>query len=117
MEDTCELYFYHAQLIRVIDGDTIVAMVDLGFDTHSKKTIRLYGIDAWESRTRDLNEKKKGILATEFLQKTLDQTSGKFILESKGVGKFGRCLGVIYVNEQNVNELLIKEHHATPYNV
>jgi len=52
---------YAAQLDRVIDGDTVDAMIDLGFSTHRKIRIRFYGIDTWESRTRDLEVKKKGL--------------------------------------------------------
>ena len=54
------LYRYDAKLLRVVDGDTADAMIDLGFNTWVKKRIRLAGIDAYESRTRDKEEKKKG---------------------------------------------------------
>ncbi len=50
---------YSAKLVRVVDGDTADAMIDLGFNTWVKKRIRFYGVDTWESRTRDLDEKKK----------------------------------------------------------
>ena len=57
------LYYYNAKLDRVVDGDTIDALVDLGFDTWKHVRIRLNGIDAYESRTRDLKEKEKGLRA------------------------------------------------------
>jgi micrococcal nuclease len=63
MED--KLYIYNAELIRVVDGDTADALVDLGFDTWKKVRIRFFGIDAYETRTRDLEEKEKGIKAKE----------------------------------------------------
>ena len=47
------MYTYNAKLDRVVDGDTVDALVDLGFDTWKKVRIRLHGLDAWESRTRD----------------------------------------------------------------
>ena len=53
-------YIYRAKLDRVVDGDTIDAMIDVGFNIWVKKRIRYNVIDAWESRTRDLDEKKKG---------------------------------------------------------
>ncbi len=56
-------YIYRGKLLRVVDGDTIDAMIDLGFDTWVKRRIRYKGIDTWESRTRDLDEKKKGLAA------------------------------------------------------
>ena len=62
------MYQYIAKLIRVIDGDTVDALVDLGFDVWVKKRIRLYGINTPETRTRDLEEKKAGIAAKERLE-------------------------------------------------
>ena len=46
---------YEAELIKVLDGDTIDCYIDLGFDLKIKKRIRYMGIDTWESRTRDLD--------------------------------------------------------------
>jgi micrococcal nuclease len=109
------MYTYNAKLLKVIDGDTIDALVDLGFDTWKKIRIRLYGIDAWESRTRDLQEKEKGLAAKNRLIEVLNE---EFILVSHGVGKYGRCLGEIFedINSDSINNLLISEGHAIPYN-
>ena len=52
-----EKYIYRGKLERVVDGDTIDALIDVGFDIWIKKRIRYSGIDTWESRTRDLEEK------------------------------------------------------------
>ena len=65
------MYTYNAKLDRVVDGDTVDALVDLGFDTWKKVRIRFYGIDAYESRTRDLEEKEKGLAAK---QRVIDHT-------------------------------------------
>ena len=54
---------YNGTLVKVLDGDTIDCYIDLGFDLKIKKRIRYMGIDTWESRTRDLDEKKKGLAA------------------------------------------------------
>ena len=107
------MYKYNAQLDRVVDGDTVDALVDLGFDTWKKVRIRMQGMNAPESRTRDLEEKAKGIAAKIRLQELLE--SKRFVLQSIGVGKYGRCLGIIFVNEVNVNKTLIAEGHATEY--
>lgn len=109
------MYTYNAKLLKVIDGDTIDALVDLGFDTWKKIRIRLYGIDAWESRTRDLKEKEKGLAAKNRLIEILEE---EFVLVSHGVGKYGRCLGEIFkdINSDSINNLLISEGHAIPYN-
>lgn len=111
------MYTYNAKVDRVVDGDTVDALVDLGFDTWKKTRIRLYGLDAWESRTRDLEEKQKGLAAKQFLIDKLEANSNEFILVSHGVGKYGRCLGEIFFNPGSdcINDLLITEGHAKKY--
>ena len=110
------MYRYNAELVRIVDGDTIIAMVDLGFSTWKKVTVRLYGINTPETRTRDLDEKAKGLAAKERLTEILvDENEGKFILESFGVGKFGRCLADIWIRNTNINRQLIIEGHAKEY--
>jgi|TARA_B100001778_G_C18297207_1_gene498116 micrococcal nuclease len=107
------MYKYNAKLDRVVDGDTVDALVDLGFNTWKKVRIRMVGMNAPESRTRDLEEKARGIAAKIRLQELLEE--GTFILESQGVGKYGRCLGILFVNDININKTLIQEGHATEY--
>jgi micrococcal nuclease len=109
------MYKYSAKLIRVIDGDTVDALIDLGFSVWIKKRIRLYGIDAPETRTRDLQEKVRGLEAKDWLVKTIAAANDEFILLSHGVGKYGRCLGTILINDVNVNKLLINEGLAKDY--
>tara|TARA_R100001594_G_scaffold24783_1_gene48587 strand:- start:3 stop:389 length:387 start_codon:yes stop_codon:yes gene_type:complete len=109
---------YSAKLMRVVDGDTCDAMIDLGFDTWVKKRIRFYGVDTWESRTRNLEEKKKGLAAKAYVKDLLENSDeGKFVLKSYGVGKYGRVLGELFVkgNEKSVNELLKENGHAYEY--
>ena len=110
---------YEAELIKVLDGDTIDCYIDLGFDLKIKKRIRYMGIDTWESRTRDLEEKEKGLAAKEYLIEQLESNNNKFVLVSHGVGKFGRCLGELFVELDGdrvcLNQRLIVEGHAVPY--
>ena len=106
---------YNAKLDRVVDGDTVDAMIDLGFDTWVFKRIRLMGIDAPETRTRDLDEKAQGFITKDRLTGLLEAANGEFVLLSHGVGKYGRCLGTIMVGEQNLNKLLIEEGLAEVY--
>ena len=118
-----EKYIYRGKLERVVDGDTIDALIDVGFDIWIKKRIRYSGIDTWESRTRDLDEKKKGLAAkarNKELLKEISSKSGYFRLKSHGVGKYGRVLGEIFIEDAegkqwNINETLIKEGHAYVY--
>ena len=108
------MYKYNAKLNRVVDGDTIDALVDLGFDTWKKVRIRMMGMNAPESRTRDLEEKKLGLAAKARLIEMLGD--GVFTLQSHGVGKYGRCLGEIFrESDVSLNKQLINEGHATEY--
>ncbi len=108
---------YNATLVKVLDGDTIDAYIDLGFDLKIKKRIRYMGIDTWESRTRDLDEKKKGLAAKARNKELLE--GGTFKIVSHGTGKFGRVLGEVFVTTEqglfSVNEQLIAEGHAYEY--
>tara|TARA_Y100001938_G_C7753489_1_gene265052 strand:+ start:64 stop:468 length:405 start_codon:yes stop_codon:yes gene_type:complete len=116
-------YIYRGKLDRVIDGDTIDAMIDVGFDIWVKKRIRYKGIDTWESRTRDAAEKKLGLQAKARNKELLEQVSSKpgyFRLKSYGVGKYGRVLGEIFIIDNNgntmcINNQLIAEGHAYVY--
>ena len=116
-------YIYRGKLERVVDGDTIDALIDVGFDIWIKKRIRYSGIDTWESRTRDLEEKAKGLEAKARNKELLMEVSSKpgyFRLKSFGVGKYGRVLGEIYIEDKegkqyNINKTLISEGHAYVY--
>jgi len=118
-----EKYIYRAKLDRVVDGDTIDALIDVGFDIWFKKRIRYKGIDTWESRTRDLDEKKMGLAAKARNKELLEKVSAKpgyFRLKSYGLGKYGRVLGEIFIMDEegktiNINEQLIAEGHAYVY--
>ena len=80
-------FTYKAKCTRVIDGDTIDATIDLGFNVLKKIRIRFYGLDTWESRTRDLEEKKKGLEAKKRVESLLEMSNMDFTLVSHGVGK------------------------------
>ena len=111
-------YGYSCKLERVDDGDTCDALIDLGFNTWAKRRIRFYGVDTWESRTRNLEEKKKGLAAKAYVKDLLENSDdGKFSIISHGVGKYGRVLGELFVkgHETSVNELLKENGHAYEY--
>ena len=111
-------HIYSAKVQRVVDGDTCDALIDLGFDTWVKKRIRFYGVDTWESRTRNKEEKKKGLAAKAYVKDLLENSDeGKFLLKSHGVGKYGRVLGELFVkgHDTSVNELLKENGHAYEY--
>ena len=105
------------KVIKVVDGDTIDVMIDLGFDIKYKSRVRLFGIDTPESRTRDLTEKKYGLLSKKYLQSALANGSKKIIKTHKDqeTGKFGRILGEIFVDGKNINMEMCKKGHAVEY--
>lgn len=101
---------------RVVDGDTVDLILDLGFGILSKQRIRLLGIDAPESRTSDATEKIYGKLAKRELEKWCENICIELRCDSHECGKFGRVLGELWVNDINVNKWLCDNHYAVPYN-
>jgi micrococcal nuclease len=111
-------FVYNAKLDRVVDGDTCDALIDLGFNTFVKKRIRFMGVDTWESRTRNKEEKVKGLEAKAYTKDKLENSdNGKFTLKSYGTGKYGRVLGEIFLKgeESSLNDLLKENGHAYEY--
>ena len=117
------MYTYKISPLKIVDGDTIDAEIDLGFDIKVKKRIRFMGINAPESRTKDLEEKARGLAAKDRVKQLLEGCEN-IQLKSHGVGKFGRCLGEIFLDKidgsekitlVSLNELLISENHAVEY--
>ena len=107
------MHEYQANLIKIVDGDTLDADIDLGFSVWVRKRVRLVNIDTWESRTRDKEEKKRGLAAKARLKELIKENKNQFILISHGLGKFGRVLGEILLDDdRNVNDILIEEGHA-----
>ena len=118
-----EKFIYRAKLDRVVDGDTVDALIDVGFDIWFKKRIRFKGVDTWESRTRNLEEKALGLKAkarTKELLEKVSSKSGYFRIKSYGLGKYGRVLADVFIMDKdgkqwNINETLISEGHAYVY--
>jgi len=111
------MYEYRCKVTRVVDGDTVDVDIDLGFGVWlHKERVRIYGIDTPESRTRDLEEKKYGLAAKEFVKQFVK--GNNIILRTEkydAKGKFGRILGDIIVDKVSMSDTMIKEHHAVPY--
>ena len=110
------MYEYNCKIVRVIDGDSIILDIDLGFGLwiHGE-SIRLFGVDCPECRSRDKEEKAAGLAAKDFVKRLLHD-GGTYTLTTKEKGKFGRYLGTIYLTEEtSINDALIKERLAVPY--
>ena len=116
------MYEYKCKVKRVVDGDTMDVILDLGFDVHHAVRVRLAGIDTPESRTRDKDEKARGKLSKAFLKESIK--GKKIVLKTKikdAKGKFGRVIAEVWAEFEkgslrNVNELMIKECYAVKYN-
>lgn len=111
------MYEYALSIDRVIDGDSLVGSLDLGFNVSYKSSIRLFAVDTPESRTRDLDEKARGKLAKEFLKDSLENGS-KFVIKTElkdSRGKFGRVLGTLFIDGKNFNQALIDNYLAVAY--
>ena len=115
--------FRVTEIVKVLDGDTIDVLIDLGFDLFKKERGRIAGVAPPEKRTRDLEEKALGIDATNWLKEKLDSTiagDDELTIRTElvgGVGKYGRLLGWLYIGDGNVslNEKMIEEGYAWEY--
>ena len=115
--------FRVTKIKKVLDGDTIDVIIDLGFDLAKTERVRIAGVDTPEKRTRDLEEKALGLDATNWLKGKLEETikgDEELIIRTElkgGTGKYGRLLGWLYVGEDNVslNEQMITEGYAWSY--
>ena len=115
--------FRETKIVKVLDGDTIDVLIDLGFDLFKKERVRIAGVDTPEKRTRDLEEKALGIDATVWMKDKLtgaikgdDELTIRTALKG-GVGKYGRLLGWLYVGDSDLslNEQMITEGYAWAY--
>jgi micrococcal nuclease len=138
------MYQYKAKLVKVVDGDTIDAVIDCGFNTFKKERIRLYGINTPECRTRDKKEKEKGLAAKARLKELIKEGKNEFKIKTfvDKKGKFGRLLGELLpihdrfmsvdvsnsnrafglpselvkaVDNRSYNRILVDEGHAVEY--
>ena len=121
MAKKMDKHIYSAKVVRVVDGDTVDVTIDCGFNMHVKERVRLKGINTPECRTRDLEEKEKGLAAKARLIEILEGWGNKMIIRTSidKKGKFGRLLGELISPESwsddNANKILLKEGHAVEY--
>ena len=111
------MYQYICTVTKIIDGDTLDVDIDLGFSVKlTKQRIRMLGIDTPESRTRNLEEKKRGLLSKAYLASKCPVGS-RVKLTSHDKGKFGRILGEIFEmeSEVSINKIMCDEGYAVEY--
>jgi micrococcal nuclease len=118
MDKGVRMYKYKAKLVRVVDGDTVDCILDLGFDVSIKERVRLKGLDTPEIRTKDLHEKELGFKAKKFVEDMFQDKGNDVIIETEyRRGKYGRTIGTITFQDDTVlNEMLITEGHAVKVN-
>ena len=115
--------FRVTEIAKVLDGDTIDVIIDLGFDLYKKERVRVAGVDTPEKRTKDDEEKALGYDTTHWLEEKLDgaiKGEDDLIIRTElvgGVGKYGRLLGWLYIGDAEVslNEQMITEGYAWAY--
>ena len=111
-------YTYSIEIVKIVDGDTVDVLIDLGFHVTIKKRVRLQGINAPESRTRDLSEKKKGLASKARLKELCSAEefgAPKLVLKCHGLGKYGRVLGEIFNHNCSINRMMVLEGFAEKY--
>ncbi len=108
-----EVIRYKATVLEVTDGDTAVCLISLGFNTYRKEKLRFYGVDCPETRTRDLEEKKKGLEAKNWVKSMIE--GKEVVIISTKQGKFGRYLAMVYIDDLCINEELVKRGMAKEY--
>jgi endonuclease YncB( thermonuclease family) len=114
------MYEYKVKSVdHIVDGDTLDVTVDLGFNISHKIRVRLYGINTPESRTRDLEEKARGLESKKYFTEVVTKwvEEDLLFLHTKKKGKYGRYLGVLYspAHSTNINDLLVEEGYAVEY--
>tara|TARA_R100001079_G_C4398970_1_gene130575 strand:+ start:241 stop:657 length:417 start_codon:yes stop_codon:yes gene_type:complete len=111
------MYEYSCEVKRVVDGDTVDVILNLGFDIFYKSRVRLYGIDTPESRTRNKDEKARGKMAAAYLEDAINN-GNTVVIQTKlkdSRGKYGRVLGNVLVDDVNINEQMVDKHLAVKY--
>lgn len=108
------MYEYNAKVLNIVDGDTVDLEIDVGFSISIKQRARLLGIDAPESKTKNLEEKALGLKAKKALQ-DLTKDNSSVIIKTHKDDKYGRLLVEIFINGVNINQKLISEGYAWSY--
>ena len=111
--------YFVKEVTKVVDGDTIDVIIDLGFDIMFSSRVRLAGIDTPESRTTDKAEKVLGLESKEYLKKNLKDAKPIVIKTEKmnSSEKYGRILGWLYINgdTESINDKMINDGYAWGY--
>ncbi|MEZ4874677.1 MAG: thermonuclease family protein [Flavobacteriaceae bacterium] len=106
------MYQYKAKIIDVYDGDTVTAVVDLGFLHFQEMKLRLYGIDTPELKGE---EREQGLVVRDILRGLILDKEVMIHSYKDKQGKYGRYLATIFLDGLNINNWLVDEGHAVVY--
>lgn len=111
------MYKYKAIVERIVDGDTIDIVIDLGFKITTNQRIRLQGINTPETYNvkRNSEEYKKGMAAKQFVVQRIETNNNIVVVETdKYTGKYGRYIGTIWLadNSTSLNDELVEKGFA-----
>jgi len=119
MSNQLNVYLYNAEVVKVVDGDTFKINIDLGFEVHlGPKSVRLYGVNTPESRTKNLEEKKMGLAAKEFTDQWIKKANNKVKIETilDKNEKYGRILARVWNDAgECLNTEIVKAGLAREY--
>ena len=109
-------YRFRIRQFEVIDGDTVDVELDMGLGHRMEERIRMANINAPETRTKNLDEKARGLAAKSWLQQRMEQAE-LLVCESVKFrrGKYGRVLGYIVADGANLNLLMLEENIVDEY--
>jgi len=109
------MFEYFCKVKKVVDGDTVDLTIDLGFSIFHKARVRLAGVDTPECRTRDLDQKARGLISKHYVEDRLNSAKEIKVLTELEKGKFRRVLGTVWADEQCINALLVAHNYAVKY--
>ena len=116
------MYEYKVKSVdHIVDGDTLDVTVDLGFNITHKIRVRLIGINTPESRTKDLEEKARGLASKKRFTEIINECMVKdtLLVHTQKKGKYGRYLGTLISQDADsrvdINRQLIREGYAVLY--
>ena len=109
------MYEYKAIVTKVVDGDTVDCSIDLGFDVHMSKRVRLLGIAAPESRATDPLERERGQEVEAWLKREVANKTITIKTSYDNRGRFGRVLGTLFVDGRDLNAFMLESGMVRPY--
>jgi micrococcal nuclease len=104
------MYSYKAEVVRIVDGDTVRLRVDVGFFLTFEQNFRLRGINAPEINT------PAGVEAKKALTDILSSRGGYWAIQTFKIDKYGRWLVDIWWEPGTVNQMMVDRGFAVPYN-